>query len=235
MHKNAEFPIVLVGHDGATNIANGQREFHLAGLTSNGQEPLRRIVPGYASMATSHFVEEEIIQPLGIESELGVYPADSVVGPGTGESIAIGEAAFHVHFDPASPSRALEITGLSGSRLDPVQFADAVGHLLEQFPEARHVSMHVLVDKEAFIRELTSFGFAISAYLPAWHKANGKRYDAVLMTRRTCTEEPVRHGTAEVIERFDRAFAELMAAMDQAMPPDRNFLPLQQLADRVAA
>ncbi|MCI0541981.1 MAG: GNAT family N-acetyltransferase [Verrucomicrobiales bacterium] len=209
MSKGIRPAVVLVGHDGAMNIANGQREFHLAGMTANGHEALRRVVPFHSSIATSRFVEEEIIHPLGVESESGEYPADFVVGPSSGEAIQVGDITFRVQYDPQSPSKALEITGLTGERLDPIGISKAVCELLRAYPDARHVSAHVLVDKESLIHELASLGFAITAYLPAWQKVDGKRYDAVLLTRRTCTQEPVMHGTEEVIRRFDQAFAKL--------------------------
>jgi hypothetical protein len=199
------------------NIANGQREFHLAGLTSNGHEPLRRVIPVQSSIATSRFVEEEILRPLGVETELGEYPSDFVVGPGEGQAIQVHDVTFRVHYDADSPSKALEITGLTGDDLDSIGISNAVGELLRAYSDAQHVSAYVLVDKESLIHELASFGFAISAYLPAWHKVEGKRYDAVLLTRRTCTEEPVMHGTDEAIRKFDLAFASLGRAIQDTV------------------
>jgi molybdopterin/thiamine biosynthesis adenylyltransferase/nitroreductase len=66
---------------------------------------------------------------------------------------------------------------------------------LESFGYARHVRLAVLADKIEFQQRLRSAGFAITAYLPAWHLQNAVRYDCVLMTRRTTDEEPVDHGT----------------------------------------
>ncbi len=211
--KGVRPPVVLVGHDGAMNIANGKREFHLAGVTSNGHEPLRRVIPFESALATSPFVQTEIIDRLGVESEQGDYPADYVVGPGTGEEVRVGDVCFQVQYDPASPSQALEITRVSGAILDSLSISQAIEQLLQSYSNVRHVSVYVLVDKEALIHELTSLGFAITAYFPAWHKAGGHRYDVVLLSRRTGTEEPVMHGTEEVIRKFNHAFAELGQAV----------------------
>ena len=209
MSKNIQPALILVGHDGAMNVANGQREFHLAGLTPNGHEPVRRVVPRKSAIAASRFIAEEIVDPPGLESVSGDYPADCVVGPENGKAISVGGMTFHVNYDPSSPSQALEITGLTGANLTSAGIVRAFSELLQKFPDTRHMSAYVLIDKEPLIHGLASLGFAITAYLPAWHKACGRRYDALLLTRRIGTEAPVMHGTEEVIRKFDVAFAEL--------------------------
>ena len=55
------------------------------------------------------------------------------------------------------------------------------------------------------IRRMRKMGFAITAYLPAWYACDGKRYDCVMLVKRRFTQEPVAHGTAEAIVRFDQA------------------------------
>jgi hypothetical protein len=78
---------------------------------------------------------------------------------------------------------------------------------LDSFAYARHVRLAVLADKLLFQRVLQSEGFAVTAYLPAWHLQNGIRYDCVLMTRRTSAEEPTDYGTRDLIEFFNTGYA----------------------------
>jgi hypothetical protein len=217
MTKDIRPAFVLVGHDGAMNIANGHREYHLLGLTSNGREPLRRVVPFNSALATSRFVQEEIVEPLGVESHLGDYPSAYVVGSGAGKAVRAGKATFRVEYDPSSPSQALEITGIAGPRLSSTEVSGAFSELLQTYRDARHVSAYVLVDKERLIRDLAPLGFAITAYLPAWHKVRGKRYDAVLLCRRTCAESPAMHETQEIIGKFDHAYADLGQSASDAV------------------
>src|SRR5580765_2142970 len=38
---DVELPFVILGHDGAMNVANGNREYHLVGMTANRRDPIR--------------------------------------------------------------------------------------------------------------------------------------------------------------------------------------------------
>lgn len=227
MSKDIHPAAVLVGHDGAMNVANGLREFHLVAMTGNGHEALRRVVPAGSRLALDPFVTEEILTPLGVDTELGDYPANVVAGPSTGRVWSWGAFRFHIAYDPSCPSGTLQINGLDHSGAGPASapaFSTAIRELFRAFPQACHVSVNVMIDKEDFIAELAELGFRMTAYLPAWQQSpeNGRRYDAICLIRRSGSEQPVMHGTENAIQRFDEAYGRLLLGLTRSR---REFAP----------
>jgi len=198
----------LTGHDGGINIAGGRREYHLVAVSFAKQKRFARVVPESSLATKVPFVKEAILDPLDLPRTSGVYPPALITGEHPHHPV-YGPFTFHYH--PFCPSDSLEITAYTGPKHDPVEIADDLVRTLDSFAYVRHVRMAVLADKLPFQRALQSAGFAMTAYLPAWHLQNGIRYDCVLMTRRTSAEEPTDHGTRDLIDYFNAGYATCLA------------------------
>ena len=74
-----------------------------------------------------------------------------------------------------------------------------------------HVRAYVLIDKEDMVRHMRSFGFEITAYLPAWHLHRERRYDCLLLVKRNYAGEPVAHDLANIIDNFRYEFSKFYA------------------------
>ena len=113
---------------------------------------------------------------------------------------------FTFEYHPFCPSDSLEITAYTGPKTDPGAIAADLLRTIESFGYVRHVRMAVLVDKTELCAALCAAGFAVTAYLPGWHLQNGVRYDCVLVTRCLTPEEPVDHGTRDLIDYFNQGY-----------------------------
>lgn len=200
--RSSALPFVILGHDGAMNIANGKREYHLVGMTGNQRQPITRVVPAGNRIATSKFVQEHIVAPLAIRSEVGACPTACVVGPARGQHIVIRGVTLEYRFQEDMPNKALEIVAMDAGRATAEQAAHALGELLAKFPSALHVSATVLVDKIRLMKAMRTMGFEATAYLPAHYSLAQRRYDCVMLVKSSYTEEPVTHETAELIQAF---------------------------------
>jgi GNAT superfamily N-acetyltransferase len=195
----------VVGHDGGINIAGGRREYHLVGVSFNRNEAIERLVPDRPSAATNTFVQRSVLGPLGLAGVEGLYPPALIAGDHAHHP-DYGPFTFEYH--PFCPSDSLEITAYTGSKTDPVAIAADLVKTMESFGYARHVRLAVLADKNEFCGALCANGFAMTAYLPAWHLQNGMRYDCLLLTRRTTETEPTDYGTRDVIDYFNHGYFE---------------------------
>jgi GNAT superfamily N-acetyltransferase len=200
-------PMVAVGHDGAINIAGGTREYHLAGVAFGRRKHFEHLTPPSDAIASSSFVLQRVFVPLGLSPRPGIYPPLLIAGDDPHHP---DYGPFTFHYSPFCPSDAVEITGYTGPKQNPDDIAADLLTTLDSFGYACHARLAVLVDKREFQNVLLTAGFGITAYLPAWHLQNGIRYDCVLMTRRTTVEEPVDHGTRDIIELFNRGFSECL-------------------------
>jgi hypothetical protein len=190
-----------VGHDGAMNVANDAREYHLVTLAPNPAARFRHYIPAGQSLACTNFVRDNIMRPLGFAPERGEYPPLWVVGNGVGDHVW---RAFSLRYDRRCPSGAIEITGYKAQSRDGTQIARELDFVLDNFCEARYASITILVDKNDLIEKLVENGFEISAYLPAWYQHAGARYDCVLMVRKSFVQEPADHGIRGVVQYFRR-------------------------------
>jgi hypothetical protein len=204
MSEGLQPPFRVVGHDGGINIAGGRREYHLVAVSLANDDRFEHGVPGSSSIATSSFVQSAIMAPLGLQSCSRSYPATLVAGD-YARHPDYGPFTFDYH--PFCPSDSLEITAYTGNKTDPVAIATDLVRTLDSFAYVRHVRLAVLVDKTAFCSALQSAGFAITAYLPGWHLQSGERFDCVLLTRRSTTDEPTDHGTRNLIDYFTQGYA----------------------------
>jgi hypothetical protein len=197
-------PFTVVGHDGAINIAAGHREYHLVALSFGRGDALERLVPAGASLANDPFIEQTLLSPLDLHGAPGRYPPTLIAGNHPAHP-DYGPFTFEYH--PFCPSDSLEITAYTGTRTEPPDIAAELLKTLESFGYVRHVRLAVLADKTAFVRALCDEGFAVSAYLPAWHLQNGVRYDCALLTRRLTESEPTDHGVRDLIDYFNEGYA----------------------------
>jgi N-acetylglutamate synthase-like GNAT family acetyltransferase len=194
-----------VGHDGGINIADGRREYHLVALSFEAPKKFERVSPPNGSTTIAPFVQNQVLTPLGFPVAPGIYPPLLIAGEYPRHP-DYGPFTFNYH--PYCPSDSLELTAYTGPKQDPEAIAADLVTTLESFGYARHVRLAVLADKIEFQQMLRAAGFSITAYLPAWHLQNGVRYDCVLMTRRTTDEEPIDHGTRDLINVFNQGYAE---------------------------
>jgi hypothetical protein len=193
-------PLLPVGHDGAINVANGTREYHLVTFTPNPAAEFRHYIPARNSLADTEFVHNNIMRPLGFTPERGEYPPMWIVGNGINDHHL---QPFSFRYNPSCPSEAIEITGYNADSLDVGEVAQELISMLDHF-DARHARMVVLVDKNELIERLVDAGFEVTAYLPAWYLHRNGRYDCVLMARGCFFEEPTDHGVRDVVEHFRR-------------------------------
>jgi hypothetical protein len=196
-------PAIVTGHDGGMNVAGGMREYHLVFVTRNPHRALSRVIPSGSAIAVSPFVEREISAHLSLATEVGSFPDRSIVGPPSVQQADVGDGVLSYIYDAGSPCGSLQITDLSPATAAPDRVAGAVERFLAGFPSVAHVSAYVLIHQEQLIRRMRRMGFRATAYLPAWHVSGGKRYDCVMLVRRSFEEEPAAHGIGDVIARFN--------------------------------
>ena len=195
----------IVGHDGGINIAGARREYHLVAIAFNARNRFERISPDGGSPEMAPFVRDAVLAPLGLSACPGAYPPLLIAGEYPRHP-DYGPFTFSYH--PFCPSDSLEITAYTGPKAHEAAIAADLLSTLESFAYVRHVRLAVLADKTGFQAILRSAGFGVTAYLPAWHLQNGVRYDCVLMTRRTTSDEPGDHGTRDVIDRFNVGYSD---------------------------
>jgi GNAT superfamily N-acetyltransferase len=194
-------PFHTVGHDGGVNIADDRREYHLVIVSFADLKRFEHVSPPLVGA----FVRDTVLAPVGFESSPGLYPPLLITGEYP-QHPDYGPFTFNYH--PYCPSDSLELTAYTGPKRDPAAIASDLLTTIDSFGYARHVRLTVLADKIEFQQALRSAGFAITAYLPAWHMQNGVRYDCVCMARRTTDDEPVSHDTRDLIDAFNRGYSE---------------------------
>jgi hypothetical protein len=194
--KPGMFP---TGHDGAINIANGVREYHLFSMFPKPGALFRHVIPEHRSLPDSSFVIENVFAPLQLTPEPGRYPEEIICG----QSVSHPDLKpLSFGYDPFCPSDSLEVTAYTGDSRDPATIAFEIDACVKSFNYAKHVRMAVLIDKTDVIRALRTLGFAVTAYLPAWRVVNGDRYDCALMVRSKFDVEPSDYGLRPWIDRF---------------------------------
>jgi hypothetical protein len=168
MLRRLEPTFVPVGHDGAINVANNLREYHVISFTSNPSASFPHYIPTCRSLAGEDFVSEKVFQPLGLRPITAPYPPQLIAGAGGRRW-----GPFSYEYEPRCASRSLEITAYHEQRQDPGEAAAALTSMLPAFDEVEHVRTIVPVDKNEFICRLMELGFEVTAYLPAWYSSQG--------------------------------------------------------------
>jgi GNAT superfamily N-acetyltransferase len=202
---------VCTGHDGGLNIAGGLREYHLA-TVGNARSSLTHVVPRTNTIAHSDFVQQAIFSKLPFSRVAAEYPPELIVGP-PGESAArLVATRIHYRFDEGSTSKPLHITAIDRITETAADVHRDLETFISWFPSAQHVRAYVLVDKEDLLWHMRSLRFDVAAYMPAWYPEHDRRYDCLLMVKRNYDGDPVAHGLADIISKFQQEFSRFYAS-----------------------
>ncbi len=212
MQREAYSPFLATGYDGGMHITDRKREYHLVGINANVNKMLSRVaVPGSKLMEDS-FVKENIISRIRFGNEFGDYPEMSIVGP-------VNEARLMDNFGISCCymrlSHSVQIVDSTGNNEgDNKNITKAIENFLKEPPfKVEHAFAFVLADKEGLAKDLYGIGFEITSYIPAWYCEGGKRYDCIMMVKKSYDEKPVMHQTEEMIGNFSANFERLLKDM----------------------
>lgn len=195
--------VIPVGHDGSPNMVRGIREHHAVAIGSFGAGRHPHYLPAAPVFSESAFLRRQVFEPLGLGATVGVYPNTFFWGHGD---------LFSDQFTYRQDERVDAIYLCQHARGDSATMDDVIGDLHRFL--ARHggsqqyVGAIVLADKLDLVKAMLEIGFAMTAYLPAWHWHRGARYDCVLLARRE-------HGFANkngldaYIDSFDAAYRDI--------------------------
>jgi hypothetical protein len=182
------------------NIANGLREYHLIGFTTNPtQSPQCATLLGNSSTSVG-FIVMPILPELKVGTRCVRYPDVFIVGPTGTQCIHMGPWSISFNYDASS----LHITDFSGPVEDLTSTLDGLATCLRALPDVEHIYAYVLSDKVQFVRGMRVLGFQATAYLPAWYCQDYDRYDCLMLTRCVSPEPPVAHGTRDWLELFNK-------------------------------
>lgn len=199
-------PPIAVGHDGGINVANGTREYHLITIARNPRANPIRVAPRADAFPWLDSMRQPVLSSLGFASEPGEYPPAVVAGSRLGHEATIQGHRFSYLYDPTSPSGAVHVTGLSRQGSIAMSPERAFAGLVSRFASMPYIGVQVLVDKRPAIELLQEIGFQITAYLPAWHHQEGRRFDCVMLVRSRFSAQPISHGLQMVIDVFRGTF-----------------------------
>jgi hypothetical protein len=198
--ESVERPFVLTGHDGGMNIANGLREYHFIGFTTNPMwAPQCAALLGNSSPFAG-FIVTPILPGLKVDTRYVRYPDALIVGPTGAQCIRVGPWSISFNYDVAS----LHITDFTGPGKDLTSALDGLATCLRVLPEVEHIYAYVLMDKVQLVGGMHALGFQTTAYLPAWYCQGHDRYDCLMLTKCVGPEPPVAHGTSDWLALFDK-------------------------------
>ncbi|POA54792.1 hypothetical protein C1889_14745 [Pseudomonas sp. FW507-12TSA] len=196
-------PAVLVGHDGGPNKVDGIREYHLTAIHPPAQDGFVHIAPWYAKSSGSDFISQYLYASLQMEPVLGAYPNTYLSGaPGT-------ERHGQMLYTQDHEANALMVSGHSGNYPSEREVLQELEALVQAHKDIEYVSVHVLADKLELLGGLMRQGYAVTAYLPAWHLQGGARYDCINLVWHKFDQAPRSHGFDEEVVFFDQAYARL--------------------------
>ncbi|MCG8291330.1 GNAT family N-acetyltransferase [Pseudomonas entomophila] len=196
-------PGVLVGHDGGPDKVDGIREYHLTALLPPAQEGFVHVAPGYAHNGVAGPIIARLYDALRLTPPLGTYPATCLSGPPG------AEVHGPLRFNHEPGADALMVSGHVGDNPTQPATLQAITALLQRHPQVQYFSVHILADKLELLAGLVSLGFAITAYLPAWHLEGGVRYDCILLVFEVFADAPRSHGFDDEVAFFDQVYAKL--------------------------
>jgi GNAT superfamily N-acetyltransferase len=195
-------PLVLFGHDGGANVANGKREIHAVGLIRTNRS-CQRAEPTFGPGIMPIFKERTA--ELCFHNVVSSPPQNLVIGP-EGDHRYQTARGTGLHFSRMDTPLgwSILITSVECS-------AHAVEGLFASFladhPEVRHVACYLLWDKLTHIGELARLGFQATAYLPGWHLLDGMRHDCILLTWLAPGETTVLNGMEDFLQPIQDALA----------------------------
>ncbi len=197
-------PGIAVGHDGALNVANGRREFHLLVVARNRRLHPVRVVPHGGLPRELDGVRRPVLASLAFESALGEYPQRLLVGPQGTEQTTLDGCRITYLRDASSLSGAVHLTHIDQPASPTSE--QALLACIDRFSAASWIGVQVLADKTRAIEQLQRAGFRITAYLPGWHCEGGRRYDCIMLVRGRFERAPISHGIEDIVGRFRAAF-----------------------------
>lgn len=198
------------GTDGGLHLVAGEREEHMFFFTVNPERGATRIAPRRSILIKRSAVAREIatLNPIALP---GDYPARIATG-GAAEFTYRSDRG-RVSLDVIERSRAAVVSAVEGDTPDDIRRAlwEAVDEVAPTRIE--QITVHALADKLPVIAALCRPAtddpkkrFAVSGYLPGWHKENGLRYDCVVLTAYTGNQLPIQLGLEDRIEAIHRSF-----------------------------
>ena len=202
-------PLLVTGHDGGRNVANGRRETHLIVYAVPAHARFTHAAPP-ESVMRSVFVRDEVYGKLGLTATPHPYPEVAFVGVPSAGSLKIGD--FTVAYDPASTHRSMEVLAYGSPATDPREIGSELDDLFQKYPDTRHVTATVLADKVDLIRALREYGFDIVAYRPAWYPHGEARFDCLELARRAYPERALGQGFDDVLRTLVSGLASVLPA-----------------------
>ncbi|KGX48446.1 GNAT family N-acetyltransferase [Burkholderia pseudomallei] len=193
---------LVTGHDGAPNIVHGVREHHVVVIGKSRSPGFRHCLPLSPIFRESVFLQNEILEPLGLAGTPEPYPDICFWGRGN-----VFSDSFTLRQDDRVNAYYL-CRHIGGQFMTERNIATDLLRFLKRRSKSAYVGAIVLADKLMLIRIMLEAGFRITAYLPAWHWSRGARYDCVLLVRRG-SGFASRNELDVHIDKFDTAYHEI--------------------------
>ncbi|WDD91345.1 GNAT family N-acetyltransferase [Burkholderia sp. FERM BP-3421] len=191
---------ILVGHDGGPNWVDSIREYHVTAIAQRIPAYFPHVAPPNEVWRRSPFIHDRVYAPLGLKWRTGLYPSLLFSGEGT-------HAGHDFTYCRDDHLDAIQLCGYRVSG-DETQTADALARFMTHHAQCSYVSGDVLAHNVVLIQAMLNLGFGITAYLPAWHWHQGRRYDCVRLVRQRFDTINM-NGFDTQIDGFDLAFQRL--------------------------
>jgi hypothetical protein len=201
-----ERPPVAVGYDGGLNIANGVREYHLITIARNERTRPARVVSRASLPIELEGIRKSVLSSLSFDATLGNYPSTRLVGPRGNGTVHVLGCDVSYRRERGAVNGAVHLTNVQVVE-DGADPDAAILRFIGQLGAVPYVGMQVLADKTHLLEQLFELGFEITAYLPAWHAAGGKRYDCLMLVGGIFDRRPTTHGVHDIVDSFRSAFA----------------------------
>jgi molybdopterin/thiamine biosynthesis adenylyltransferase len=214
-----EPPFIAVGHDDGRNVVNGQREVHLIVYAVPGHARFLHVAPPVPHILHAPFLREHVFRPLGLAMTPGEYPPECFVGPPCRRQHT--HDGFVFDYEASAPNRAVEIVGHLTPTVPATDVCAQLNGLLQELPNAEHVTVTVLADKVDLIRQLCGAGFQITAYLPAWYAREHGRFDCIQLVRASGIHQPRVQGFDATLATLRVELPRLFGASDTPVPLHR--------------
>ncbi|MGC5698805.1 hypothetical protein J4P02_01220 [Pseudomonas sp. NFXW11] len=205
-------PALLVGHDGGPDKVDGIREYHLTAIHPPIRDGFVHVAPWYVREPCADFIGHYLYPSLQLLPAPGNYPQTCLSGaPG-------GTRHGQLGYTHDAEANALMISGQAGASASEQEVLLELNALLHAWKQVEYVNLHILADKLDLLAELMKLGFAITAYLPAWHLQAGARYDCIMLVRQSFAQAPHSHGFDDEVAFFDQAYARLADGLCSLCP-----------------
>ena len=204
MCGSASPPLVLFGHEGGANVANGIREVHAVGLIRTTRL-CRRARPLFGPGTGAFF--EERIDRLHFRDVAASPPPDLLVGPEGDHCYETPRgAALRYSRTETSLGWSVLVTSVDC----PTDEVDGLfASFLADRAEVRHMGCYLLWDKLDVMNLLGVLGFQATAYMPGWYLCDGVRHDCLQLSWLAPGETAVDNGMGEFLRPIREALFDL--------------------------